>query len=155
MPFIGCVWKSPPLSLSLLPGYQTSSFGSVPLLGCGLMMKIGQCCSNLPTPHPSCTIAFPPPIIIFSRGLRPITRGWGGACSLSLSFHPQAFPLNQSVLIYPFWSQSVSISAVTPHKHAHSETDKHTTTNSLRLSLPLFSPQSFDYLVTQAFQSFY
>lgn len=73
--------------------------------------------------------------------------GWS-ICSPSLSFHPQALPLNQSLLIYPLWSQSVSISLPLPLTNTYT-TDRQTDTPP-----PPFLSSVFDYLVTQPFSQF-
>lgn len=90
--------------------------------------------------------------IHLSQRFRPVTRGWS-VSSLSLFFHSQALPLNRSLLIYPLWSQSVSVSAITILNHTYTlQTDRHThtTMTSLSLSCTPFSLKSFDYLVTEA-----
>lgn len=100
-PFIGCVRKCPP---PRPPAGDTRPppLAMSPLLGCGLRKRIGQRCSSLSTPtlrtslHSYPPLHHPPP-----QRFRPVRRGQGGARSLSLSFHPQALLLNQSVLICP------------------------------------------------------
>lgn len=139
-PCIDCVWMAPPSASP--PGYQTSSSGSVPPAGCGLRMEIGQCCSHLPTPHPPCIITF---LLHHPLKSEPSPEVWAcnermgwSICSWSLSFHPQDLPPNQSLLIYPLWSQSVSIFSINTHKRTHIH---YRQTASLCLSrTPPFSP---------------
>lgn len=89
-PFTGRVWKPPPQPRPRIPDLL---LWQCPLPGCGLRMETGQCCSNVPNPASPTRDHLPQRFTA--------KRGWGGASvPRAFFFHPQAFPLNQCLLIY-------------------------------------------------------